>query len=55
MTKRYRPPGLSEVSLQIPLDPEQSRAEEELKLKKKTFNMEELRPKKYHVLGPEYG
>ncbi|MFQ5462103.1 MAG: SPFH domain-containing protein [Phycisphaerae bacterium] len=54
VVKLYRPPGLAEFRLQIPLDPEQSRAEEAAKLKKKTFNMEELRPKKYHVIGPEY-
>jgi len=54
VVKLYRPPGLAEFRLQIPLDPEQTRAEEVLKLRNKTFDMEALSPKKFHAIGPEH-
>ncbi|MBI4718758.1 MAG: hypothetical protein HY763_13200 [Planctomycetes bacterium] len=50
--KFYRPPG-SQIRLHIPLDPEQKRHDEALRLQGQTFDVKRLRPTRLVPLGPE--
>lgn len=52
VTKFYRPPG-SEIRIEIPLDPEQTRIEEARRLESQEFDMSKLRPKRAIPIGPE--
>ncbi len=54
VTKYYRPPGLREYRIQIPLDPQQRRLEEEQRLQQKDFDVTKLRPEHLEPLGWEY-
>jgi len=51
VTKFYRPPG-SQFRLHIPLDPEQTRADEELRLQEQKFDITRLRPRRSVPIGP---
>lgn len=51
--KIYRP-ALSEFRLHLPLDPEQTRVDEEIRLQKKDFDPSTLRQETLHPIGPEY-
>ncbi len=48
--KFYRPIG-SEIRIEIPLDPEQTRIEEEQRLQSQEFDMSQLRPKRAVPIG----
>lgn len=52
--KLYRPAGLREFRVHIPLDPEQTRIDEEQRLQEKEFDASKLRPKRLRIIGPEY-
>jgi len=52
VTKFYRPPG-SQLRLHVPLDPEQTRAEEEQRLQAQEFDISKLRPRRHVPIGPE--
>ena len=52
VTKVYRPPG-ARFWLTIPLDYEQTRLDEERRLREQKFSIGKLRPKKLVPLGPE--
>ncbi|MGB0714940.1 MAG: SPFH domain-containing protein [Phycisphaerae bacterium] len=52
--KIYKPLNLAQMRLEIGLDPEDVRADEERAVTEKEFNMEDLRPKTWKILGPEY-
>ena len=52
--KLYRPAGLREFRVHIPLDPEQTRIDEEQRLQEKEFDASKLRPKRLRIVGPEY-
>ena len=52
--KLYRPAGLREFRVHIPLDPEQTRFDEEQRLHEKEFDASKLRPKRLRIVGPEY-
>ncbi|MEK7710536.1 MAG: SPFH domain-containing protein [Planctomycetota bacterium] len=52
VTKIYRP-GPSQFRLHVPLDPEQTRIEEQKKLESKEFDIKKLRPEKFVPVGPE--
>ncbi|MEK6675659.1 MAG: SPFH domain-containing protein [Planctomycetota bacterium] len=54
VTKVFRPSALREFRIRIPLDPEQTRMEEEDRLRKKDVDVTKLRPEVYHPVGPEY-
>ncbi len=54
ITTFYRPPGLRELRLKIPLDPEQVRSREEQRLQDKELDVGTLRPKRILPVGPEY-
>lgn len=49
--KLYRPAGMKEFRIHIPLDPEQSRIDEELRLQKKDFDPKTLTPKHMVPVG----
>ena len=51
VTKLYRPGGEQEFWLQVPLDPEQTRMDEELRMRTKEFDPKDLTPKHYVPLG----
>lgn len=53
VTKVYRPRG-TPMRLHIPLDPEQSRQDEALRLQDQAFDVGKLRPRKMVPLGPEF-
>ncbi len=53
VTKFYRPPGLRELRLLIPLDPEQAKLEEERRILKKEFDPSKLRREHLVPVGPE--
>ena len=46
--------GLQQFRLKIPLDPEQTRHQEEERIQKRKFDVKTLRPERYHPIGPEY-
>ncbi len=52
--KLYRPVGLREFRVHIPIDPEQTRIDEEQRLQEKEFDASKLRPKRLRIVGPEY-
>ncbi len=54
VTKIYRPPGLRQMWVMIPLDPEQTRETEEERLRKKEFDPSKLRPEELRIIGPEF-
>ncbi len=54
VVKIYRPPGV-EFRLHVPLDPEQTRIEEEMRLQKKEFDPSSLRTEHLHPIGPGEG
>ena len=54
VTKIYRPPGLKEFRVKIPLDPEQTRIEEAERLQKEEFDEDKLRRgPRFVPVGPE--
>lgn len=55
VTKFYRPPGLKEVRVKIPLDPEQTRLEEAARLREEKFDEDQLfrPPPRVVPVGPE--
>lgn len=53
VTKFFRPGSEGEYRLTIPLDPEQTRMDEELRLQKEEFDPKKLTPKHWVPLGPE--
>jgi len=55
VVKLIRPPGLREFRIKIPLDPEQTRLEEERRLQEKDVDPRKLRTEPLHPLGPESG
>ena len=55
VTHFYRPSGLLQFRVKIPLDPEQSRLREARQLQEEQFDEAKLlRPKRIVPLGPEY-
>ncbi|MHC5108525.1 MAG: SPFH domain-containing protein [Planctomycetota bacterium] len=55
VTKIYRPKNLEEFRVLITLDPEETQlAEQRAAEKDKGFDMEKIRPTKYHIIGPEF-
>lgn len=54
VTKFYRPPGLMEFRIRIPLDPEQTRQEETKRLEAESSGVEKLTPRKIVPVGPEF-
>ena len=52
--KIYRPEKLAQIRVEIGLDPEEVRADERRAVTEKEFNMDDLRPKTWKILGPEY-
>ncbi len=52
VTKLYRPAGLGEFRLTIPLDPEQRRIQEEKRLQKKEFDVKKLSDDHYYPVLP---
>jgi regulator of protease activity HflC (stomatin/prohibitin superfamily) len=54
VSKIYRPLGLRQIWVIIPLDPEQTRLEEEERLKKKDFDPSKLLPDELRIVGPEF-
>ncbi len=53
VVKIYRPSGAKEFRLVIPLDPEQTRQQEEERIQKKDSDVSRLRPPTYHPASPE--
>jgi regulator of protease activity HflC (stomatin/prohibitin superfamily) len=51
VTKFYWPSGGKELRLNIPLDPEQTRMDEEIRLQEKTFDPKKLRKQHYEPVG----
>lgn len=54
VTKIYRPRGVAEFRLIIPLDPEEKAVEQRRRLEKKEFDVSTLRPAHMVPVGPEY-
>lgn len=54
VSKIFFPKGLMQRRVHIPLDPEESRIEEELRLQKKSFDPSKLRPEPLRIVGPEF-
>ena len=54
LTTFYRPTGLRELRLKIPLDPKQVQANEKKRIQKTEFDIDKLRPKPALPVGPEY-
>lgn len=54
VTKIFRPGGLQEFRLKIPLDPEERRFAEERRLRRKESDTSKLRKRRVVPLGPEY-
>jgi regulator of protease activity HflC (stomatin/prohibitin superfamily) len=54
VVKLYRPSGLLEFRVTIPVDPEQTRFDEEQRLQDQKFDASKLRPERYVPVGPEY-
>jgi membrane protease subunit HflK len=54
VSKVYRPRGLREFRLKIPLDPEERRTVEEDRLREVQSDLEKIRPTKILPVGPEY-
>ena len=54
LTTLYRPAGLREFRMKIPLDPKQVRANEEKRLRVKEFDIDKLRPAPITPVGLEY-
>ena len=54
VTKISVPQGLQQFRIKIPIDPEQSRIDEERSLQKKQFDASKLRPQSFHPIGPEH-
>ena len=52
VTKFYRPPGLKEFRIKIPLDPEHARVEETRRLQEKEFDPRKLREERWVPVGP---
>lgn len=52
VTKIWVPTGLQQFRIKIPLDPEQSRIDEERSLQKKGFDVTKLRKPSFHPIGP---
>jgi membrane protease subunit HflK len=55
VTKFYRPPGLKEVRIRIPLDPEEQRMAEQRRLQEQKFDPSSLRPERFVPIGPDGG
>ncbi len=55
VTKFFRPKGLKEIRIKIPLDPEERRIEEQRRLEKKDFDPSKLREERLVPIGPEHG
>jgi len=54
VSKVYRPTGLREFRLKIPLDPEERRATETKRLQETKSDLERIRPTKIVPVGPEH-
>ncbi len=54
VTKMYRPQGIKEFRIKIPLDPEQRRVDEVHRARQQKFDAKKLRPETWHAVGPEY-
>ena len=55
VTKFFRPKGLKEIRIKIPLDPEERRIEEQRRLERKDFDPGKLREERLVPIGPEHG
>ena len=52
--KFYRPPGIREFRLRIPLDPEQRRLQERQRLEKEDGGVSDLKPESFKIYGPDF-
>jgi regulator of protease activity HflC (stomatin/prohibitin superfamily) len=53
VVKLYRPRGVREFRLVVPLDPEQTRQQEVERIQRKDTDVSRLRPPTYHPMGPD--